>query len=128
MDERDAKDRVLLEGQKACILISAAGAVALFALLQAVWSSGGALSLKKGILWGILAFALGIAVALLGYLARHWAIRKNQTNSGLFFKLVHIWIPLAVIGCIVLGLVSPVVGGFDSLNTDRSAQYSIRRR
>jgi predicted cobalt transporter CbtA len=128
MDDRDAKDRVLLEGQKACILISAAGAVALFALLQAVWTSGGALSLKKGILWGIVAFAFGIAVPMLGYLARHWAIRKNQTNSGLFFKLVHIWIPLVTVGCILLGLVFPVIGGFDSLNSDRTGQISIRRR
>lgn len=113
---RDAKERVLFEGQKAYIIANAAGAAALLVFFQTIWLQAGAISLKKGILFGIAAFAAGVGVALLGYVGRYWALRKNQLNSGLFFQLAHVWIPVLAIMCFVAGLILPVVGGFDSLS------------
>jgi uncharacterized membrane protein len=119
---RDTKERVLLEGQKAYIVVNAVGAVVLLAFLQAIWSTAGGVSLKKGVLCGIVAFAAGIAVALLGYAARHWALRKNQVNSGWVFQIAAIWIPLIVVACFLAGMIFPVVGGFDALNTQPGTQ------
>lgn len=118
----DPKERLLREGQKAYIVINAAGGAALLAFLQAIWPMGGALSLKKGVLFGIAALAAGVAVATLGYLARHWALRKNQVNSGFVFQLAHVWIPFIAVACFVAGLILPVLGGFDSLGGDRTGQ------
>jgi hypothetical protein len=52
------------------------------------------------------------------------ALRKNQLAQGLFFQFASMWIPLLAIACFVVGLVFPVLGGLDSLNsqTDRPAQ------
>jgi hypothetical protein len=113
---RDVKERVLVEGQKAYIIINAAGAVTLLAFLQAIWPNAGALTLKKAVLWGIMAFAGGIAVASLGYIIRHWALRKSQVNSGLYFQLATMWVPLLAILCFLTGAVLPVLGGMDALN------------
>ena len=113
---RDAKERVLVEGQKAYIIINAAGAVTLLAFLQAIWPNAGALTLKKAVLWGIMAFAGGVAVASLGYIIRHWALRKAQVNSGLYFELATVWAPLLAILCFLTGAVLPVLGGMDALN------------
>src|SRR5437667_8865117 len=101
---RDTKERILLEGQKAYIVVNAVGAAALLAFLSAIWSTAGAVSLKKGVLCGIVAFAAGIAVAMLGYAARHWALRRNQINSGFVFQLAAVWIPLIVVACFLAGL------------------------
>jgi len=123
-------DESLRDVKKVCVLINAVGAAALLAFLQAIWSSGGALSLKRGVLWGLVAFAAGVAVATLGYLAHHWALRKNQIKAGLFFQLAHVWIPSLAVVCFVLGLILPVLGGFDSLSGQARGAVtdSIRRR
>src|SRR5438874_4352477 len=113
---RDVKERVLLEGQKAYIIINAAGAVTLLAFLQAIWPNAGALTLKKAALWGIMAFAAGVGIAALGYLVRHWALRKGQVNAGLFFQLATVWVPLLAVLCFLTGAVLPVFGGMDALN------------
>ena len=113
---RDVKERVLLEGQKAYIIINAAGAVTLLAFVQAIWGNGAALTLKKAALWGIMAFAGGVAIACLGYVIRHWALRKAQVNSGLYFDLATVWMPLLAILCFLAGAVLPVLGGMDALS------------
>lgn len=123
---RDLKERVLVEGQKAYIVINAVGALALLVFLQAIWPHAGTISLKKGVLGGILAFALGVVVATLGYAARDWALRRNQLKSGMFFQAVHIWIPAAVAVCFLMGVILPVVGGYDSLPSSPSAQFKKR--
>lgn len=110
------KERVLLEGQKAYIVINAAGAAALLAFLQAIWSSAGAMPLKRGVLYGIATFAAGVGIATFGYVAHHWALRRNQIRSGLIFQMAHVWIPFIAIACFVAGLLLPVKGGFDTLN------------
>ena len=117
---RDVKERVLLEGQKAYIIINAAGAVTLLAFVQAIWANGAALTLKKAALWGILAFAGGVAIACLGYIIRHWALRKAQVNSGLYFDLATVWMPLLAILCFLTGAVLPVLGGMDALSAPPS--------
>jgi len=118
------KERVLLEGQKAYIVINAAGAAALLIFLQAIWSNAGAMPLKRGVLYGIAVFAAGVGVATLGYVTHHWALRRNQIRSGLIFQVAHVWIPVTAIACFVAGVVLPVLGGFDSLPTERSAQVT----
>jgi hypothetical protein len=121
---REAKERLILEGQKAYIAINAAGAATLLAFLQAIWPQAGAASLKKAVLYGIAAFAIGVAVAMLSYLARHWALRKHQFNAGIFYRIAYDCIPPIAILCFLLGLIIPVIGGLDSLGgqTDRAAQ------
>jgi len=110
---RDVKERVLFEGQKAYIVINALGAIVLLVFLQAIWSSPGALALKKGVLSGIVAFAVGVAVATLGYAVRHWSLRRS--GSRLIGALVHMVMPLLVVGSFLTGVMLPVLGGFDSL-------------
>jgi len=127
---RDVKERLLFEGQKAYIVVNAVGALALLAFLPAIWPHAGTMSLKKGVLAGILAFALGVVVATAGYAARDWALRRNQLKSGMFFQAVHIWIPAVVAVCFLTGVILPVLGGYDSLPNSQSAQVrdSGRRR
>jgi hypothetical protein len=126
----DAKERVLFEGQRVTIIANAAGALALLVFLQSVWLSAGAVSLKRFALYGIAAFAVGAGVALLGYVARYWALSKNQLNAGLFYQIAHLWIPLLAVVCFVLGVILPVIGGLDSLGSqpDRPTQTVPKRR
>lgn len=125
---RDVKERVLFEGQKAYIVINAVGAIVLLVFLQAIWSSPGALLLKKGVLWGIVAFAVGVAVATLGYAVRHWSLRRS--GSRLIAPLVHMVIPLLVVASFLTGVILPVMGGLDSLPTPpgQSGQPGAKKR
>jgi len=110
------KERVLLEGQKAYIVINAAGAAALLAFLQAIWSNAGAMALKRGVLFGIAVFAAGVGIATFGYVTHHWALRRNQIRSGFIFQVAHLWIPFLAIACFVAGLILPVMGGLETLS------------
>ena len=92
MDEalREAKERFLLEGQKAYIAINGAGAAALLAFLQAIWSNEGAASLRVWVLWGIVSFALGVAIAAASYPIRHQAlVKKAFTSKHCLFQLAY---------------------------------------
>jgi hypothetical protein len=126
----DVKERVLFEGQRVTIIANAAGALALLVFLQSVWLSAGAVSLKRAVLYGIAAFAVGAGVALLGYVARYWALSRNQINAGAFYQIAHLWIPLVAVVCFVLGLILPVIGGLDSVGSqpDRPTQTVPKRR
>ncbi len=120
------EERVMLEGQKAYIIINAIGAIVLLVFLQAIWPSPGALLLKKGVLWGIVAFGAGVAVATLGYSLRLWSLRRSGPRFiAPVVSLVNGVIPLLVVGSFVAGVILPVLGGFDSLPpspADRTAQ------
>src|SRR5215470_16662048 len=122
----DVEERVMLEGQKAHIIVNAVGAIVLLVFLQAIWASPGALLLKKGVLWGIIAFGAGVAVATLGYAVRLWSLRRSGPRFiAPVVSLVNGVIPLLVVGSFVAGVILPVLGGFDSLPpspADRSAQ------
>ena len=122
----DVEERVMFEGQKAYIIVNAIGAVVLLVFLQAIWPSPGALLLKKGVLWGIVAFGAGVAVATLGYAVRLWSLRRSGPRFiAPVVALVNGVIPLLVVGSFVAGVILPVLGGFDSLPpspADRSAQ------
>jgi hypothetical protein len=122
----DVEERVMFEGQKAYIIVNAVGAVVLLVFLQAIWPSPGALLLKKGVLWGIVAFGAGVAVATLGYAVRLWSLRRSAPRFiAPVVSLVNGMIPLLVVGSFVAGFILPVLGGFDSLPpspADRSAQ------
>ncbi len=111
----DAKERVLFEGQRIVIVANIVGAALLFVFLQSIWLQAGATALKKGVLWGILAFAIGATVAMLGYVARYWVLQKNK--AGAISQIAHVWIPVVAVVCFMLGLIAPVIGGFDSVNT-----------
>jgi len=120
------EERVMLEGHKAYIIINAIGAIVLLVFLQAIWPSPGALLLKKGVLWGIVAFGAGVAVATLGYAVRLWTLRRSGPRFiAPVVSLVNGVIPLLVVGSFVAGVMLPVLGGFDSLPpspADRTAQ------
>lgn len=113
----DAKERVLFEGQRIVIVANIVGAALLFVFLQSIWLQAGATALKKGVLWGIVAFAIGATVAMLGYVARHWALQKNKAGAGLIDQIANLWIPVVAVVCFMLGLMAPVIGGFDSVNS-----------
>jgi len=125
----DAKERVLFEGQRVTIIVNAAGAIALLVFLQTIWLQAGAVSLKRYVLYGIAAFAAGIGVALVGYIARYWALNSNKT-AGLIHQIAHVLIPLVAIACFVAGLVLPVVGGLESLGSqqERPTQTVPKKR
>lgn len=83
---REAKERFLLEGQKAYIAINAGGAVALLAFLQAIWEKCPDTTLIKGVLYGIIAFAIGVTIAVASFPIRHYALNqqafaKEETGS-----------------------------------------------
>lgn len=121
-----AEERVMLEGQKAYIIVNAFGAIVLLVFLQAIWSNPGALLLKKGVLWGITAFGAGVAIATLGYALRLWSLRRSGPRFiAPVVRLVNGVVPLLVVGSFVAGVILPVRGGFDSLPpspADRTAQ------
>jgi hypothetical protein len=128
MADDPLKDRMLIEGQKTFIIINAVGAMALLAFLSAIWPYGGSTALKKGVLNGIVAFALGVLLAALGYMMRDWAARMNQSKwPGRIFGHVRMWIPAVVAVCFLAGVILPVLGGHDSLSNS-SGQASLRRR
>jgi len=97
--------------------------------LQTIWLQAGAVPLKRYVLYGIAAFAAGVGVALVGYVARCWALSRNQ-NAGLIHQIAHVWIPVVAIACFVAGLVLPVVGGLDSLGgqQERPTQAIPKKR
>jgi hypothetical protein len=128
MADDPLKDRMLIEGQKTFIIINAVGAMALLAFLSAIWPYGGSTALKKGVLNGILAFALGVLLAAMGYMMRDWAARMNQSKwPGRIFGHIRMWIPAVVAVCFLAGVILPVIGGHDSLSNS-SGQASLRRR
>src|SRR5258705_8567060 len=107
------EERVMLEGHKAYIIINAIGAIVLLVFLQAIWPSPGALLLKKGVLWGIVAFWAGVAVATLGYAVRLWTLRRSGPRFiAPLVSLVNGMIPLLVVGSFVAGGVVWAGGGF----------------
>src|SRR5262245_6992877 len=63
----DVEERVMFEGQKVYFMVNAIGAIVLWVFRQGIWSNPGALLLRKGVLWGIVAFGAGVAIATLGY-------------------------------------------------------------
>jgi hypothetical protein len=83
--------------------------------LHAIWPQAGAVSLKRFVLYGIAAFAAGIGIAMLGYIARYWALSRGQASGGLFHQIAQLWISLIAVACFVAGPVLPVIGGLDSL-------------
>src|SRR5262249_35258204 len=124
----DVEERVMLEGQKAHIIVNAIGAVVLLVFLQAIWASPGALLLKKGVLWGIIAFGAGVALATFGYTVRLWSLRRSGPRFiAPLVSMVNGVIPLLVIASFLAGVILPVRGGFDSLPpspADRAAQQA----
>src|SRR5215813_5329331 len=123
----DVEERVMFEGQKAYIIVNAVGAVVLLVFLQAIWASPGALLLKKGVLWGIVAFGAGVALATLGYAVRLWSLRRVPRFVAPVVSLVNGVIPLLVVGSFLAGVMLPVMGGFDSLPptpAERAAQQA----
>jgi hypothetical protein len=129
MADDPLKDRMLIEGQKTFIIINAVGAMALLAFLSAIWPYGGSTALKKGVLNGIVAFALGVLLAAIGYMMRDWAARMNQSKwPGRIFGHVRLWIPAVVAVCFLAGVILPVIGGHDSLSSSAPGQASLRRR
>src|SRR5258705_143404 len=79
------EERVMLEGHKAYIIINAIGAIVLLVFLQAIWPSPGALLLKKGVLWGIVAFGAGVAVVAVSLDRK--STRLNSSHLGISYAV-----------------------------------------
>ena len=62
-----------VEGQRVTIIVNAAGALVCWCSCRRIWPQAGAVPLKRFVLYGIAAFAAGIGIAMLGYVARYCA-------------------------------------------------------
>jgi hypothetical protein len=78
------------------------------------------------VLWGVVAFGAGVAIATLGYALRLWSLRRSGPRFiAPVVSLVNGAVPLLVVGSFLAGVILPVLGGFDSLPpspADRTAQ------
>jgi hypothetical protein len=119
MDDRhlsEAKEKYLLEGQKAYIAMNGAGAAALLAFLQAIWSNHEAAALRIWVLCGIISFAVGAAAGAVSYPVRHRAFVIGSSKANhLLYQIAYWYIPAVSISAFLLGLGLPVIGGFKSL-------------
>ena len=107
---REAKERFLLEGQKAHIAMHAAGAAMLLAFLQAIWSD--IPDLRGPVLFGIIAFAFGVAVGAASYPLRHRALVIGALSANHWlYQLVYWWLPALSISLFLAGLLIPVASG-----------------
>lgn len=77
---RTHKERLLVEvlneACKASIVINGGAAVAMGALLQALWDKGGASPAKVALLWGIACCAVGVGLAAGTFVLRYFAMAK----------------------------------------------------
>jgi uncharacterized BrkB/YihY/UPF0761 family membrane protein len=113
---RGAKEKFILEGQKAFIAINGAGAAALLAFLQAIWGKENARALTVGALIGIVFLALGVALGASTYILRHLALTRNELQWGtLTYNLAYGYVPSAAIMFFVFGLSAVAIGGFCAL-------------
>jgi hypothetical protein len=111
-----AKEDYLREGQKTYIAINAAGAAAMLAFLQAIWEKSGATQLRCFVLFGIIAFTVGVAVATTSFMVRHRAFTSGASDESKFlYRLAYRYIPVASILSFCTGMMLPVVGSFISL-------------
>ena len=110
---REAKERFLLEGQKAFMAINSAGAVALMTLLQSDLGAPNAASMRPWVLYGIVAFVIGVAVAAASYPIRHYALnRRALTAEDWVFKVAYWYVPSVSILAFLTGSFLPVIGAF----------------
>jgi hypothetical protein len=110
---REAKERFLLEGQKVFIAINGLGAAALLTFLQAIWNISTAESLRAWVLFGIVAFAIGVAIAAATFPVRQYALNEKAfTKEHWLFRLAYWYMPGSAIIAFLLGLFLPVIGAF----------------
>ena len=112
----EAKERFVLEGQKAYIAINGAGAAGLLAFLQAIWEKPKAEPLLEWVLYGILAFAVGVVCGASTYPLRHRAFVKGASDDTNFlYRTCYRYLPATSILAFLLGLLLPVWGAFLSI-------------
>lgn len=110
---REAKERLNLEGLKVFIAINGLGAAALLTFLQAIWDKSFIGSLRPMVLWGIVAFAIGVTSATACFPIRHFALnRKAFTSEFRLFRWAYWYLPGISIISFLFGLIVPVIGAF----------------
>ncbi len=117
---RESKERYVNEGAKGLILMNGAGAVALLALLQAIWGKPGAAAFSTWILAGTGWLLFGVALAASIFMFRHRAHVKaahNETYS--LYKWAHWYVPGSSIAAFVVGAALTVWGGLMHFPPDK---------
>ncbi len=110
---RESKERYINEGAKGLILMNGAGAVALLALLQAIWGKPGAAAFSTWILVGTGCLLFGVAFAASIFMFRHRAYVKGAHNEKQpLYKWAHWYMPGFSIAAFVVGAALTVAGGF----------------
>ena len=114
---REAKEKFILEGQKALIAVNGAGGAALLAFLQAMWGKAGAEPLILGVIIGIVFFALGVGAGTITYPLRHLALTKDQMQwqPGSAFNYAYWHVPIAGNVFFMCGLLATAIGGIEAL-------------
>jgi len=117
---RESKERYINEGAKGLLLINGAGAVALLALLQAIWGKDGAAAFSNWVLYGTTALAVGVVVAASIFMFRHRAYVVGAHNAEhRLYRWTHWYIPSAAILCFVVGVGLTVYGGLKHFPADK---------
>ena len=117
---RASKEHYIHEGAKGLILMNGAGAVALLALLQAIWGKPGAAAFSKFILAGTGCMLVGVALAASIFMFRHHALEKQAFDStNPLFRRAYWYVPCSSIGAFIIGAVCVVYGGIVHLPPDK---------
>ena len=114
---REAKEKFILEGQKALIAINGAGGAALLAFLQAIWGKAEAEPLILGAIIGLMCFALGVGAGTISYPLRHLALTKGQMawERGSTFDFAYRCVPIAGNMFLMCGLLATAIGGIEAI-------------
>jgi hypothetical protein len=108
--------KFILEGQKAYIAINGTGGAALLAFLQAIGVKADARSLTIGAFWGVVFFAIGVALGAATCPVRHLALaREEYTSAGSIYRLAHWYLQVAPSSVFCWAWFAPRFGGFKAL-------------
>lgn len=117
---RQSKEQYINEGAKGLILINGAGAVALLALLQAIWGKPGTAAFSEWILYGISGLLIGVAIAASIFMFRHRAFAKGALDDKRpLYQLAHWYVPGLSIFAFLIGVGCVVYGGLAHFPPDK---------
>ena len=117
---RESKERYINEGAKGLIWMNGAGAVALLALLQAIWGKPGAAAFSTWILFGTGCLLFGVALAASIFMLRHRAYVIGAHNGKYpLYRWTHWYVPGFSIAAFVVGAALTVAGGLMHFPPDK---------
>jgi divalent metal cation (Fe/Co/Zn/Cd) transporter len=100
------------------ITLNGGGAVALLAFLQAIWRNNRDDTLVYYVLWGIVWFAIGLALAVLYQIFRYHTSMAHQKGSAAYrpFQWMYRTFMYTSLVCFGVAIGTLVLGAFTSLD------------